>query len=206
MAFTVFDPQLSWWTEDLYPKPQIVELPPSPIPESPQRELRPEYQDEATVTEIRGNDVEIWLTPDAMEATVAPPNLPQLPIEVWERIIDNSHRRNLVACALTCRAWFSRCRYWLYQDLHVRSEGGLDAVLETLSSAPDLAKYVHSLTVYGGEYYNLALITHALLHLGPKLTELSRLYIHSLDLTHGHIHRFFRIAFLVYVPPGTISV
>ena len=200
MAFSIFDPQLSWWTEDLYSGPQIIKhttLPPIlPIPDLPRGvspELRPEYR--AENLEIRGNYVEIRLTPGALMATVAPPKLPQLPIEVWDKIIDwlRFERHALVACALTCHAWLTRCRCRLYsQGLEIRSEAGLDAVVKALSSTPDLVGHVSTLTLHGGEHYNLVLTIRALLLLRSKLTYLRFLRIHSLDLTHGHIHRFFQ--------------
>ena len=198
MAFSIFDPQIPWWTDDLYAKAQIVEIAPGPIPESPQlppRQLRPEYVEE--ITKVAGNYVEIRLTPDAMEATVAPPNLPELPIEVWEKIIDHTwhpgnDRRAVVACALSCRAWLLRCRYHLYRRLSILSEGGLNAVIETLSRTPSLGNRVHSLDVNGSEHYNTALIVRALLQLGTRITNVTYLHINSLDLSHGHLDLFFK--------------
>ena len=197
MAFSIFNPQIPWWTDDLYAKPQIV----TPIPSRIQEALPTLFPEE--ISEIRGDYVEIWLTPDALEATIAPSFLVQLPIDVWERIIDcfqiighvwnKDHRDALVSCALTCRAWLPRCRYHLYSSgLQIQSEAGLDAVIKAISHTPYLAKRVYSLTVSGGEHYNTALIIRTLLRLGPKLTNLEFLHIYSVDFTHGHIDHFFK--------------
>ena len=208
MVFSVYNPQDSWWTDDLYShlKPGI---PKSSLRDSLFYGARPDYNYER---EVYGNYVEIWLTPDAMDARVAPPNLPQLPVEVWGKIISSVQGKrdglgSVMACALTCRAWLPWCRPFFYFHLKIRSEACLDAVIETLSSTPHLLGYVRRLTVSGGEHYNTALIIRALLYLGPKLPsgQLVRFTIHFIDLTHNYIDLLFRAVSLLRYSPFASS-
>lgn len=92
-----------------------------------------------------------------------PSNLPQLPPELWERILDLcdtdvgwewdeaylDRQRAFAAFCLTCRAWLPRSRYHLFKHVLVRSKEQVKQVSKLLSSIPALRTRVEVLEVRG---------------------------------------------------------
>ena len=61
---------------------------------------------------------------------------PQLPIEVWEDVIDHFggyEARDLAALCLTSRAFVPRARYQMYQNIKIRSLSKLEGITQVLS-------------------------------------------------------------------------
>ncbi|KAH8092580.1 hypothetical protein BXZ70DRAFT_1039020 [Cristinia sonorae] len=77
--------------------------------------------------------------------------IPQLPTEIWDRIIDDirdhSDKRILIACALTCRSWLARVRWHLYQSVRIRSQEEAASVIRILSQHPILGGRMNNITI-----------------------------------------------------------
>ncbi|CCL98819.1 uncharacterized protein FIBRA_00824 [Fibroporia radiculosa] len=77
-------------------------------------------------------------------------NLPVLPTEVWEQVIDwmpivSWYRRDLISCALTCRAWLPRSRIYLYRKVTLRNARHLRAFVQLLKAEVGLNPCVEEL-------------------------------------------------------------
>lgn len=129
-------------------------------------------------------------------APAAPPNLPQLPLEIWEHIIDHIAnlysstvfdrfiRKDLRSCALVCRAWVARCRFYLCGRITIRSGEELARIAQWLSNAPQIRSRVRELTAEARDAgadtdpYWVSLIPMRL----PKLENLATLTFSGVDL------------------------
>lgn len=72
------------------------------------------------------------------------------PTELYDRIIDfvasdASTLRTLQACALTCRVWLPRSRFYLFQNVRVTSFTGYDRLDKILRDNPTIAHLVRTL-------------------------------------------------------------
>lgn len=117
--------------------------------------------------------------------TKSPSRTSQLPIEVCERAIDFlwGDPPTLEACALTCRSWLPRSRYWLFRANVCHVVGGyhFKDVLKELRMFPAIAPYVRILDVTRSTNDRHPLWTNLIpIHLAPML---SKLFTLSFDIT-----------------------
>ncbi len=75
--------------------------------------------------------------------------LPHIPLEVAENMIDNLSRDvcSLRSCALTCHGWYLRARSHLMTSIRIHSRGDLFAIHDFFTSNPHLRSLVRSLTI-----------------------------------------------------------
>jgi len=74
-----------------------------------------------------------------------------IPVEVWERIIDIiavTARTSLHSCSLVCRAWHIRSRYRLFKSIKLRNEEDIET-LAGLASTDIHLQVVERLTICG---------------------------------------------------------
>ncbi|KZT05514.1 uncharacterized protein LAESUDRAFT_607097, partial [Laetiporus sulphureus 93-53] len=106
--------------------------------------------------------------------------LPQLPIEVWENVVNHpwDDQRALKRCGLVCRAWYPPRRFHLHRRITIWSAKGVKAYATVLKQTPELSKWAHDMTIRGNRLvaYLSALSTAAIL-LAPKLPRLEQLTI-----------------------------
>lgn len=122
------------------------------------------------------------------------PLAPELPIEVWEQVIDevadtnvsayDSVRSDLRACHLVCRSWVPRCRLHLFDSLNIDSHDTLQSIASFLQSSSFHADRVHELKIRGGGPDD-SWIAVAPLCL-PQLHHLRFLHLYSVDLSQQH--------------------
>ncbi|KZS99554.1 uncharacterized protein LAESUDRAFT_616257, partial [Laetiporus sulphureus 93-53] len=69
---------------------------------------------------------------------------PQLPIEVWENVIDHlwDKQWTLLECHLVCRAWYPRSRFHLHRSIWFVSSKGVKAYAKALNQTPELSERV----------------------------------------------------------------
>ncbi|KAH8093212.1 hypothetical protein BXZ70DRAFT_949406 [Cristinia sonorae] len=122
--------------------------------------------------------------------------VPQLPVEVWENVIDNSSspdnlaislvesRKQLATCSQVCRSWLPRCLFHLYRKIVLKSASDLDAIVHRLHTSAGLADRVRYLELhcYSEPGRSQSWVCLAPLRL-PPLRDLSYLYFFGLDLT-----------------------
>ncbi|OCH88376.1 hypothetical protein OBBRIDRAFT_90295 [Obba rivulosa] len=79
---------------------------------------------------------------------------PSLPIEIWERVIDEvltidlvGYSQEILSCARTCRAWRPRCRYWLFHMVLIRTLEQLHLLSETMRTSPHLGALVTAIMI-----------------------------------------------------------
>ncbi|KAI0329510.1 hypothetical protein GY45DRAFT_865356 [Cubamyces sp. BRFM 1775] len=85
----------------------------------------------------------------------------RLPIDVCERAIDNiapSRPGNVLACALTCKAWTPRSLYVLYSRVRFNSPRRASLLLESLARYPERAAWTKELRVGWNSYMPLGLL------------------------------------------------
>lgn len=120
---------------------------------------------------------------------------PELPIEVWERVIDVHTEFGTKSCnatvqsslrvwILVCRAWVPRCRLYLYNEVHITSRENLLAVSKFFHSFPCHAHRVSRLKIVGGGS-NQSWISEFPLRL-PNLPNLTYLTFKEVDLAQQH--------------------
>ncbi|KAH9830454.1 uncharacterized protein C8Q71DRAFT_862464 [Rhodofomes roseus] len=75
----------------------------------------------------------------------------QLPIEVWERVIDHlwEDYPELFACSLVCRAWRARCSFQLLSRVFLHSRADVYRLAKRLKSQHAYREQVHTLIVRG---------------------------------------------------------
>ena len=117
-----------------------------------------------------------------------PVNMPYIPLEIWEHIIDQVepilHKSTLRACSLVCRSWVFRFRYRLCSSINLSSKFSLESASKYLKSAPDLPTRVISLVIVGGATDDTWI--SALPRMMPWLPNLDRLTLRGVDLTCQH--------------------
>lgn len=100
-------------------------------------------------------------------------DLPRVPLEVAENIIDNlgRHVDSLRSCALTCRGWLPQARYQLLASIRIRSKEDISSIQDYLSTHPRLTVAVQKLTVWPheAEKYLLAAVPVYFISRLPKL-------------------------------------
>lgn len=129
--------------------------------------------------------------------------VPQLPTELWERIIDDVRdtldRPSLLACALTCRTFLTRVRWHLYPTVIVRSGSNLTIVANALRTTPILRERVASLIVQVDDPEDdQRWIPLVPLELAPYLTHLRFLNFRGVDFAKVSSHPQFRAAFVMF--------
>ena len=87
-------------------------------------------------------------------------NLPNLPIEVWENVIDivadwgilyrSEQRRDVASCRLVCRAWGPRCSLYSFDLITIASREDLQLLSASLRKSPLHAGLVQKLKICGG--------------------------------------------------------
>ncbi|TCD69383.1 hypothetical protein EIP91_007730 [Steccherinum ochraceum] len=113
------------------------------------------------------------------DAVSASTGRPDVPIEIWEKIIDcvrggtamqlrrtlsrsvwweewkvpytklRNARTDLAACCLVCRAWVSRCRYHLFQLVSLRSASDVTHLVQLLTQSPALRRRMYAIHIDG---------------------------------------------------------
>ncbi|KAH8093240.1 hypothetical protein BXZ70DRAFT_389299 [Cristinia sonorae] len=118
---------------------------------------------------------------------------PQLPVEVWENVIDNIEplpdalgislpsRKYLAACSEVCRSWQPRCLFHLYKRLVLSSASDLEAIVRRLEISAGLADRVQFLDLVC-KSLNQSWVCLVPLRL-PHMKNLQALSIDGLDLT-----------------------
>ncbi|KAH8101641.1 hypothetical protein BXZ70DRAFT_1007463 [Cristinia sonorae] len=118
----------------------------------------------------------------------------ELPIELWEQIIDIIAEENrvpdLLNCSLVCREWVSRCRFHLCITAHLFSSADLSSFTGFISSSPLLPTRVRVMRVNSQSSLpaansSLSWIAHIPLRLS-KLPNLESLYLTNIDLERQH--------------------
>ena len=73
----------------------------------------------------------------------------KFPVDVQEHVIDQfaDDTLSLRNCALTCRAWHPRSRYYLVSSIQVRTRDDYDSLCEFFGQHHNLSRLVESLTV-----------------------------------------------------------
>ncbi|EMD39765.1 hypothetical protein CERSUDRAFT_92252 [Gelatoporia subvermispora B] len=75
--------------------------------------------------------------------------IPQLPAEVRDMVLDEvwnqGDRMGIKMCSLVCRAWVTRCRHWLFQDVKLTVPRLVDRFEQVLIGNPDIGAFVRCL-------------------------------------------------------------
>ncbi|KZT08111.1 uncharacterized protein LAESUDRAFT_75822 [Laetiporus sulphureus 93-53] len=122
---------------------------------------------------------------------VATRTLPQLPIEVWENVIDHlwDDRDALKACIFVCRAWYSPSRFHLHRQIEIQSVKGVKAYVKELKQTPELSKRAHNMTIDGIWGSDLSSLSTAAILLARKLPRLERLTIRRSEWRPWTMHK-----------------
>ena len=77
--------------------------------------------------------------------------LPELPPEVWERVIDHlsQYPRALSRCRLVCKAWYARCRFHLIVTTNLVSVCATYRFASLVTSRPDLRDRIKQVVIRG---------------------------------------------------------
>ncbi|KAH8102958.1 hypothetical protein BXZ70DRAFT_762589 [Cristinia sonorae] len=121
--------------------------------------------------------------------------LPQLPVEVWEIVIDcvamevghgmfpnRAGREQLVACSLVCQSWVPRSLFHLYEHLEINTADSLEHITYRLFTVRELCIRVETILVKctpGTDQSWVSLIPLRL----TGLTNLKSLLMHRFDFT-----------------------
>ncbi|KAH8091424.1 hypothetical protein BXZ70DRAFT_486189 [Cristinia sonorae] len=140
-------------------------------------------------------------------AWTAPFNLAQLPVELWEIVIDavasDPHlNRSLRDCSLVCRSWVTRCRYHLCRRVVLASSDSLTFFAQFIKSSPDFPGRVEQIRVDGSFDNPTSWISHFPVSL-PRMPNLNCVVFTSIDLTEQNVH-FWR--FLTLLPCRTLKI
>ena len=154
-----------------------------------------------------------WLGFKIRKLAIAPRALPQLPVEVWEKVIDHIdphpflRNRTFAAMSLTCRAFVPRVRYWMYQRVHIHSASHLAGITQVLSYTPSLCKRVKCLHLHGKHGSDASWVILALrrLGLGTRLTSLEEVKLWNVDLSVCHPELFTALSLFCRYYSGHIS-
>jgi len=125
---------------------------------------------------------------------------PQLPIEIWELVLDHVawylqdkslhfDRSSLFRCSLVCRAWRATCNFHSCECVSLRSRSALASFCLFLLSSPHLATLVQCLEIVGGKESSVSADdswVSSVPILLPPLPNLCQLTISDVDLTHQH--------------------
>ncbi|KAH8104672.1 hypothetical protein BXZ70DRAFT_921950 [Cristinia sonorae] len=134
-----------------------------------------------------------------LQSTTTKSSLPQLPIEVWEAVIEafwteefrrygaivQSTQQQLAACSLVCRSWTPRSLYFLYKWLKLGSESQLQGAVRRLIITPNLAARIETMDIQCKSGTDQAWVTLVPLRL-PKLDNLQKLYFFGLNLNRRY--------------------
>ncbi|KZT08160.1 uncharacterized protein LAESUDRAFT_78696 [Laetiporus sulphureus 93-53] len=124
-------------------------------------------------------------------------NLPQLPIEVWENVIDHlwNDQWTLRRCRLVCRAWYSPSRFHLDQWVDINNGvQGVKAYARMLKQTPELSKRAREMSILGSMYagenrlVDLSALSMAAILLARKLPRLDLLKIRNTEWKPWTMH------------------
>ncbi|KAH8101642.1 kinase-like domain-containing protein [Cristinia sonorae] len=105
----------------------------------------------------------------------------QLPVEVWEGVIDclNGSNASLRACSLVCHDWVHRSRLHLLSDVTISSANALSSFTQLLDTVPKSSTYVRNLSITnsGTDHSWLSLIAPL-----PALENLETLQLHDFNI------------------------
>lgn len=113
----------------------------------------------------------------------------QLPLEVWDKVIDNianSSRRDTVACCLVCRAFVPRSRFYLYKRFTLQSRTQLDQFIHTLSNSPILCTRLRFLIINAGNGADQSWVSTVPFRLPLSVSSLSELLLQDVDVSVMH--------------------
>lgn len=118
----------------------------------------------------------------------------QLPLELWDRIIDfvagnlggSSERRDIVACSLVCWAFVNRCRFHLIHKLTIRSRAQLDQVIRILSNSPIFCARLSWLIIDAGNGADQSWVSTVPFRLPLSVSRLENLTVRGVDLRALH--------------------
>ena len=133
-----------------------------------------------------------------MDETTTLVNLPELPVEIWDHVIDiiadtygddgfqlgDEARRELSSCFLVCRAWVPRCRLYLFREIDVISRDSLRSISTFLQKSPAFAGFVEKLNICAEGTDQSWVATVPLLL--PNLSGLYTVSFTSLDFRQQH--------------------
>ncbi|KZT00200.1 uncharacterized protein LAESUDRAFT_614766, partial [Laetiporus sulphureus 93-53] len=116
--------------------------------------------------------------------------LPQLPIEVWENVIDHlwDNQWDLLECRLVCRAWYPLSRFHLDRKIWFSSSKGAKAYVKMLKQRPELSKRAQNMDMYGC-WGDLSALSLAAILLARKLPQLETLMIWESTWKPWTMHR-----------------
>jgi len=116
--------------------------------------------------DVRGNCALELESGQAVSASEPSTQRLELPVEVWERIIDivaseskrgdnnnwTSHPGwgTLIACTMVCKAWYHRSWFHLHWQISVRSREQVVALSRLIRAEPHLREAVHRIAIAGG--------------------------------------------------------
>ncbi|KZT01631.1 uncharacterized protein LAESUDRAFT_611880, partial [Laetiporus sulphureus 93-53] len=117
--------------------------------------------------------------------------LPQLPVEVWENVIDHlwADQWALWECRLVCRAWYPPSRFYLLKYITMRSVKGVKAYAKELKQTPELSKRRHHMTISGNQRTDMSVLWPAATMLARKLPRLETLDIRWSEWKPWTMHR-----------------
>ncbi|EED79867.1 predicted protein [Postia placenta Mad-698-R] len=126
------------------------------------------------------------------ERTYGPPYgpLPQLPIEVWENVIDEFYgdEEELKKFTLICRAWSFRSRYHLLVQSKLRSRDQVVHFARVVRSSTSHAKAVRVLCLYGSDSGLVRLVGVAAAMLAGKLPNVEELALDKFTWDPRFLH------------------
>ncbi|KZS99649.1 uncharacterized protein LAESUDRAFT_606320, partial [Laetiporus sulphureus 93-53] len=120
--------------------------------------------------------------------------LPQLPIEVWENVIDHlwDDQGALQECNRVCRAWYPLSRFHLHRQITIRNVKGVKAYVKALKQTPELSERAHYMDIWREwriETSAPSSLSLAAILLARKLPRLEKLTIWSSEWKPWTMHR-----------------
>ncbi|KZT04982.1 uncharacterized protein LAESUDRAFT_813848 [Laetiporus sulphureus 93-53] len=119
--------------------------------------------------------------------------LPQLPVEVWENVINHlwDDQYALAQCSLVCRAWYPPCRFHLHRKIMINTVRGVKAYAKELKQTPELSKRAHDMFIgdFPHRIIDLSTLWPAAILLARKLPELERLRIWNSEWKPWTMHK-----------------
>ncbi|KZT04908.1 uncharacterized protein LAESUDRAFT_246762 [Laetiporus sulphureus 93-53] len=119
---------------------------------------------------------------------VATGTFPQLPVEVWENVINHlwDDQDALEVCICVCRAWYPPSRFHLHRQINIGSVQGVKAYVKVLKQTPEWSGWAHDMTV---GCKDLSVLWPAALLLARKLPRLVRLTIKDSEWKPWTMHK-----------------
>ncbi|KAH8091435.1 hypothetical protein BXZ70DRAFT_486904 [Cristinia sonorae] len=124
---------------------------------------------------------------------VAPYDFPRLPVEVWERVIDQvanleDSRSYLLTCTMVCNAWVPRARFHLCGSrVLLRSSQTLDTFAQFLRSSPhELSGRVTNLVIKPHDRNDQTWVSTVPICL-PRLPNMRQLTLEGIDFSQQNV-------------------